>query len=370
MNILFYYPDKERAISLSSLMIAFKKQGHTVSLLTQSEAGDLHRDVSKEGVSVFCHPVKKNSSFLFFWKHIRFLAWFTKKHKIDLVYSHIQRANLVSCIAQFFSPSRFIFCRHHSDSAYVDDNRRERMADRIINRLAKEFIVPSQKVFDQMIETEKVKNRKIHLIRYAYNFDDYRKPDPEAVKNIRKEHPASSLLIKVARLIPEKRHLLLFGVVKKLVQRGFDIKLLVLSDGPLKKELEEYIFKNGLQNHIFMIGYRTDVINFLAAADLVVHVSESEASSSLAKEAGLVLKPLIVCRGVGDFDEYLVDGKNSILIPRSGFENELEDILNRVYKGEKDISLMGKELHQTILDRFSIQNIIKQYDIFHGKSGK
>jgi glycosyltransferase involved in cell wall biosynthesis len=367
MNILLYYPDNQKSISLSSLMIAFQKQGHKVFLLTQVEEGELHNDVKIYGIKNFYYPIKKKSSLSFYLKHISHLVSFTKKYQIDLVYSHIQRANFISVFAQYFSPSKFILCRHHSDCAFIDNNFNERLLDKIINKLGKEFIVPSQKVYDQMIVTEKVKNKKIHLIRYAYDFSQYAKPNIESVKEIRNKYKAKLLLVKVARLISEKRHILLFQVINKLVKKGFDIKLIVLSTGPEKEKLIDFIQTNNLQNYIFMVGYRTDVIDFISAADLVVHVSESEASSSLAKETGLVKKPLLVCKDVGDFDEYLVDSINSILINKEDPMVNLENVLVGIYEDKISIEKLGEELYKTIIERFSIQNILKEYDLLNVK---
>lgn len=343
-------------------MIAFQKQGHTVFLLTQVEEGDLHNDVKNYGVQTFCHSIKKSSSLLFYLKHIFYLVSFTKKHNIDIVYSHIQRANFISAFAQHFSSSRFIFCRHHSDCAFIDNNFNERLLDKIINKLGKEFIVPSEKVYGQMIVAENVKGKKIHLIRYAYDFDQYKKPNLDAVSEIRQKHKAKLLLIKVARLISEKRHILLLQAINVLVKKGFDIKLLLLSDGPEKENISNFIQLNNLQKHVFMIGYRTDVIDFISASDLVVHVSESEASSSLAKEAGLVKRPLLVCRNVGDFDEYLINNVNSILINKENPMPELETIFTGIYERKINIEKLGEELYKTIIERFSIQNILKEYD--------
>jgi glycosyltransferase involved in cell wall biosynthesis len=368
MNILFYYPDKERGVSLSSLMIAFQQQGHQVYLLTQSSEGDLHHDVQKHGVKTSCYVIKKGSSLFFYLKHIMHLISFTRKNKINLVYSHIQRANFISVFAQFFSPSKFILCRHHSDCAFVDNNLNEKMMDKIINFLGKEFIVPSDKVLNQMISVEKVKNKKIHLIRYAYNFDDYPKPDLKAITEIREKYPAKLLLIKVARLIVEKRHILLFKTINKLVLAGFDVKLLILSDGPERKKLLSYITENNLQNHIFMLGYRRDIMNFVSASDLVIHISESEASSNFVKEVGLLKKPIIVCHDVGDFDEYLVHKINSIIINKTNPKMELENLIANIYLGTEGISELGENLHQTVLKRFSLMNIIKAYDQFHVES--
>lgn len=370
MNILFYYPDKERSVSLSSLMIAFKQQGHSVFLLTHAQEGDLHADVKKGGVQTFTHTIRKNSSALFYLKHIFYLASFTRKHKIDLVYSHIQLANLISVFAQFLSPSRFILCRHHSDCAYIDNNKNEKAADKIINTLGREFIVPSDKVLNQMTEVEGVKSKKIHLIRYAYDFSGYPLPDKQKVEEIRNTYKAGLLLVKVARLISEKRHIILLGVINKLVLKGMDVKLILLSDGPERDNISKYIEENRLQNNIFMVGYRKDVMNYISAADLIVHVSESEASSSLAKEVGLLKQPLVVCNDVGDFDEYLFDKENCLKLDKKDPAPELEKIIIDAYENKGMLSGLGQNLYKTVTDRFSIENILPQYSQFHTASKK
>jgi glycosyltransferase involved in cell wall biosynthesis len=343
-------------------MIAFQNQGHQVFLLTHAQEGDLHTDVKKHGVKTFTHQVKKHSSVLFYAKHIFFLASFTKKHKINIVYSHIQLANIIAAFVQFFSPARFILCRHHSDCAYVDNNRTEKLFDRIINWLGKEFIVPSRKVLAQMTDIENAKNKKIHLIRYAYDFSGYSMPDENEINKIKENYKTKLLLVKVARLIPEKRHILLFRAVNRLIKENYDVKLLVLSEGKERENMEKYIHTNSLHNNIFLLGYRTDIMNYIGASDLVVHVSESEASSNLIKEAGLCEKPVVVCKDVGDFDEYIENSINGFILSKENTEEEVYALLKKIYNKEIDISSIGKELNKTVHSLFYIGSIIHQYD--------
>jgi glycosyltransferase involved in cell wall biosynthesis len=365
VNILFYYPSNLSAVSLSSLMTAFAGQGHQVFLLTQSEEGPLHRDVQPAGVRTFSTVVEKNNPFIFYLKHARELVRFVKAHHIDLVYSHVQQANIVAVLAQRFCRARFIICRHHSDSAYVEPNPNVRRFDRIINRLGRTFIVPSRKVLLQMTDVEKVDPRKIHYIRYAYDFSKYPAPQPAKVEALRQQFGASLLLVKVARLIPEKRHLLLLQVMSKLVKEGLDIKLMLLSEGYLRPELEAFTSKNGLSGHVFFLGQQPNVIDYLSAADLVVHISASEASNNVVKEAALVKKPVIACRGVGDFDEYLADGVNSLLLPHQLTEQELENLLRAIYEKRLDTAALGDRLYADVRRLFSISTILPQYAPFH-----
>lgn len=365
MNILFYYSSNYSSIALSSLMISFQKQGHSVFLLTQSSEGDLHRDVAGYGVKCLANPIIKKNSFSFYTSHIRFLSKFVNENNIQVVYSHLQQANIVSVFAQKFCKARFIICRHHSDSVYIVENKNAQRFDKVINRLGKEFIAPSGKVYRQMTETEKVSPAKIHLIRYAYDFSSYPKPDETIVDEIRKKYGAALLLVKVARLIPEKRHMILFRVIKKMSDEGCDVRLIVLSEGYLKQDLEKYIQDNRLEERIFLLGHKKNVIDFLSASDCVVHVSASEASNNLVKEAALAEKIVIACRDVGDFDDYLEGGVNSFVISKENAETELCDLLKKIYERKSATGTFGKKLKEKVLNNFSIGKIIPEYDKFH-----
>jgi glycosyltransferase involved in cell wall biosynthesis len=366
MNILFYYPDKERGDALSSLMIGFQKQGHRVSLLTHAKEGYLHEEVKRGGVNTYTYTIPKNNSFIFYLKHVMFLISFTKKHKIDVVYSHIQVANFISCIAQYFTSSKFILTRHHTDCAFLDYNFNERTMDRIINALGKIFIASSQKVYDQMVNIEHVRKSKVQIIFLAYDFDNIPKPEINEVIALKEKYKANLLIVQASRLIPEKRNINSITVIKNLIDKNLDIKLMVLGEGTEKLKIEQFIKENHLENNVFMVGYRQDMVNYIAAADLLVHISISEASNNTVKEAAILEKPVIVCKDVGDFDEY-INNENGIKLSKEGTEKELSEILEDIYFHKKDAQLLGKNLRNSVLKLFSVDNIISQYDKFHIK---
>ncbi len=98
---------------------------------------------------------------------------------------------------------------------------------------------------------------------------------------------------------------------------------------------------------------------------MVVHVSETEASSNLAKEVGLLKKPIMVCKDVGDFEEYLIDGQNAILMEKEDPSANLERNINEIYDRKMNISNLGEKLHATVVTRFSIKTIISEYNKFN-----
>ncbi len=359
-KILFYYPSNKRTISIESLIIGFKYQGYQVILLTQSDESELHEQLHKNEIETYTYVIKKNKAIIYYFRHFLYLIKFCKKNDINIVYSHLQQANIISVFAQFFCSSKFYICRHHSSVSGSERNFNQSLFDKVINKLAKLIIVPSKMVQKQVCEVEGVNPNKVKLIYYGYDFEKYPKPNQNEVKKIRLQFSAKLLLVKVARLVPGKRYNELFNVLKKMViDENKDVKLLVISEGPLMAEFKTYIDSNHLINHIFLLGNVENVIDYLAAADVVPLLSEAEASNSVIKEAGLVSKTVVVCRNVGDFEDYIEQQINGYLIPKDNPERDLDEVLNLLYN--ENPRYIGDGLKKSVLNTFSIDAVISSY---------
>ena len=228
----------------------------------------------------------------------------------------------------------------------------ERVFDSVINRLSSLIVVPSSGVFEGMKAVEAVDMAKVRVLPYVYDFSRYGQPDAEAVDLIKSTHPARLRLLMSSRLIPFKRHDLVFPIMKELVQGGLDICMLVLDEGPERAVLERFIEQHRLERRIVMLGFRTDYLNYMAASDILIHPSLTEASSNVVKEMGLLAKTVVVCEGVGDFDEYVSHGENGFLVPRNTDGGDIAEILRGLYEDESHLQRLGRALHDTVLEHF------------------
>src|SRR5262249_27085441 len=161
-------------------------------------------------------------------------------------------------------------------------------------------------------------------------------------------------LLMSARLVPFKRHALVFHAVRDLIREGLDVRMLVLDDGPERERLEDFVRAHDLSERIVMLGFRADFVDYMAASDLPVAPSLTEASSSVVKEMGLLARTAIVCQGVGDFDDYLVDGRNAFLVPRSTDGSEIAKIVRECYASPEQLERLGRSLRATVLERFAV----------------
>ena len=100
----------------------------------------------------------------------------------------------------------------------------------------------------------------------------------------------------------------------------------------------------------------------MAASDFLLHPSLLDSSCVTVKEAGLAKLPVIVCRGVGDFDDYVRDGENGFLADRDKFVEESVKIIKQNFTNENLLKKIGTSLRDSVIEQFSIENVIHQYD--------
>lgn len=365
MNILFYTPFNSRSRDTETLMQAFKNQGHNVFLLTQDPWDAYQEQCKKYGVEVFTHVLPKRNSIVYFVKHSLYLIRFCQKNKIDVVYAHLENAGLSAVLAQYFIKAKVFACRHVIDEAYLLKSKKFILLNKIVYGLSKQVIVVSEHCKNWMVEKEKIKSNKIKVIPLAYNFDLYAKPDRKIVREIKIQYPCEMLLLIACRMVKAKRAELSIQLTQQLIAEGFDVKLLVLGSGPELETLQTQVKTLSLEAKVFVLGFKTNIMDYLAACDLLVHPSLMDSSSVIIKEAGLNAKPVIACAGIGDVDEYLVSGQNAFLVSEKNTLEEMALKIKSFYRNTALLKYVGENLQEVVVQRFNILKIIETYNGIH-----
>lgn len=212
--------------------------------------------------------------------------------------------------------------------------------------------MPSRGVYEGMIALENVKKDKLEIIPYVYDFSNYQLVSEKKVKQIKERYQGKLLIVMVARLTPFKRHIVALRVFDKLIKKGNDIQVVILDEGEEKEGLVNFVKEQNLHKNIHLIGYQENVLEYLAAGDLLVHPSLTEASNSVVKEAGFVGTPVVICKGIGDFDDYIIDGVNSFAIRRGCIEEDLLQVLEQVYSNPELLNRYAELLKKEVKFKF------------------
>jgi glycosyltransferase involved in cell wall biosynthesis len=280
-----------------------------------------------------------------------------------VVFAHLQSAGVIAGVARKLTSFRFFYVRHNTDEHRLQNNKKGIVLNWLANKLSARIIAPSEKVYRYIIEEEKVERSKVVRINYGYDFLQYLETDRSGIaESIRKQFPCRLLVISVARFLPVKRHLLMFEVIRRLVKKKMDIKMICLGDGPNADEMKEFVHTSNMDESIFLLGSKKNVFDYLEAADVFFHLSLSEASNSAVKEAGYCKKPAIVCTNVGDFDDYIKNGINGFIVEKENPVDAAEGILAQLYSDPERLRLLGQNIYQTIVEEFDIRNVKSKYE--------
>lgn len=119
----------------------------------------------------------------------------------------------------------------------------------------------------------------------------------------------------VAQLIERKRHAWLFELLPQLVQRWPQLRVVCFGRGPLERTLRRRIAELGLQQHVVLVGFRTDVPELLPGLDLLAHPAEREGLGLALVEAASAGVPVVAC-ATGGITDVVIDGETGALVPR------------------------------------------------------
>lgn len=361
MNILIYSPNNLRAADQQAQAELLISLGHKVFLLTWLPAGILHQKFEDLGAATASSWHVKGRSIFFFMKQAKYLARFCKKNRINVVFSHLQSNAVVAGMSKFLVKARFFYVRHNSDYFTLNNSAKSSFLNKMANLLSPEIIAISNNVKEELIK-EGVTEKKIHRVNLCYNFNHYETERLYNNKVIRNQYQAELVMVCVARLDALKRHTMAFEVTRKLCDEGYNCKLVCIGEGPYRPELEQWITANDMQKKIILKGFVPNVFDYLEAADMLLLLSYSEASSHAVKEAGICNKPVIVCNQVGDFGDYIIHNENSYLVNKENPVDESVVLLRHLIKHKAELQAAGIKLHDTIEKTFGIENVRKQYE--------
>jgi glycosyltransferase involved in cell wall biosynthesis len=126
-------------------------------------------------------------------------------------------------------------------------------------------------------------------------------------------HVADVWLFILGELHPVKQHKRLFRAMQSIIVDYPHVRLVCIGQGELQEDLQDYIEKNDLTEHVFLIGHIHEAATTLKAADLFVLPSLSESYGYVLHEAGLAQVP-IIASSVGGIVDIISDPTEGTLV--------------------------------------------------------
>ncbi len=164
-----------------------------------------------------------------------------------------------------------------------------------------------------------------------------------------------------SRLVSVKRIDRLINFSSNALKKGYNIKLLIAGDGPLKEQLNEQIKTLNCENDIILLGHQSNLRQVYCSFDIFCLASESEGMSNSILEAMACERPVIVSNILPNRD--IVNKNTGYLINYDSCE-DFESSLQQLSNKEERLKI-GRYNRQRIIENFSINSRLeKEFKVY------
>jgi glycosyltransferase involved in cell wall biosynthesis len=291
------------------------------------------------------------------------LATVIREFQPDIVHTHLDAANIAGTVASLLTRAPALITNQHnakpnrgklirlmeywltpasSRIAIISYRAAQLYADQITHPLRQPSLLdynPPDAQTPQVAEsdphvvygaklqiptTSRIKQGKFHVIYAVAPVDNYTFRTEKSVSVPGVE--GWPVIGNVARLTGQKGQTYLLQAFQRVLVEYPSARLLMLGDGPLRRQLEQQALDLGIAGRVTFTGKQPHVFEVLQGLDVFVMPSLWEGCGTAALEAMAVGVP-IVASAVGGLSEAIVPGVTGLLVPPAEPESLAQAIL-------------------------------------------
>ncbi len=172
--------------------------------------------------------------------------------------------------------------------------------------------------------------------------------------------PGLQLVVVAARLESRKGHSYLFDAVALIRERHPDLRVLVLGEGPLRRELEARTRELGIDGVVRFFGHRMDFARVLAACDISVLTSLWEGLPRVLVQSAAAGRPIVTFDVEGAW-EVVREGVNGLIVPSKDVAT-LASRLDRLLTDREWARALGAAGPARVTDQWTVEAMIDRLD--------
>jgi glycosyltransferase involved in cell wall biosynthesis len=330
-------------------VLGLRAAGHRAALVAHP-AGELRRRAS-EGLDLFPIAPRSEMDFAAGWKLSRVL----KQLRPAIVHAHDPHAVAMAALALSLSTDpakpRLVAARR------VDFHLKRNAFSRWKYRQVERFICSSEAI-RRMLVGDGVPEAITVTVNEGIDIEHIAaaaRADLHAEFWLPHHAP---IVGNVAALVPHKGQRHLVEAAALVVQKVPDARFVIAGEGELRASLERLIRERRLEKHVFLAGFRPDVLSLHKAFDIFAMSSVTEGLGTSVLDAMACGKP-VVATTAGGIPEAVVDGVTGVLVkPRDhdAMARSLVMLLNDEHARKR----MGEAGLARVRQRFSVERMVAE----------
>ena len=242
-----------------------------------------------------------------------FMKSFRLRQQIEIVHAHTADFSMVAAfLFSIISHKPYIVSCQGSDIRIASRNLLRRIFQIPFLYNAKKIVAVSNEISEILERKYGIPKGRTLVVGTGY--DDRIRQELGKIK-LRAETQRSMRIINVANMRPVKDHKTLLEGFKKLTERMKGVRLSLIGDGPLRRQLVEFCTQQSI-NDVEFLGKlpHIDTLKHIENSDVFILTSIEEGMPNVIIEALALGKP-VIATAVGGIPEVVKDGVNGILVP-------------------------------------------------------
>lgn len=329
-----------------------------ISLNQHREGVPLPNDLEALGAKV----IVMAAPHLYNLKRVWRLARFLRQEQVDLVHTHLTYANIIGPVAAKLAGVPVVASIHNEKYHPQRDNTLRRRLETLMLRFGADKLIAVGQAVVQA-QRERFSWGQLDVIQNAVS------PVPPISESHRREiregligDPSRPLLLSVGRLSPQKGYRDLLAAVPRVLEKHPEAAFVIAGGGGSRADLSREIAELNLEGSVFLLGYRNDVPDLLAASDLFVNSSHWEGLPVAVLEAMSAGLPIVATR-VGDVPQVLGEHAGVLVPPKQ--PAALATALIALLDDPERMKATGEAAKQRVLHHYSpgawAENLLEVY---------
>ena len=344
------------------------KKGHSVTLIsgpTKGPEGSLVEEIRRKGIEVITvkelvreiHPLP---DIIAFGKLLILL----KKEKYDVVHTHSAKAGILGRIAAKISNRHCLVIHtvhglsfHPYQSSIL--NFLYVSVEKFAEKFTNHFICVGEVMKQQCLQAGIGKKKKYSVIysgfdTYLYVEGEKKREDTRRNLGIKEGEKVIGM---VGRLFHLKGQNYLLKAFSELTEEFPFAKLLLVGDGILRQQLEDYARKKGIYERVVFTGLvpPVEIPEYVSAMDILAHTSLREGLPKTIAQGFAGGKP-VVAFDVDGARELVINGKTGFLIPPKNISLLTEKLIF-LLKNPEIACKMGEEGRKLVEKLFPVDKM-------------